>query len=97
MSWSSEELARYGASGAFVNIAPYLDTSASNLKTLLTEEVPDGLKPITMDDGGIYGMPWVMTDKPQTNARFYLNRNWLKNAARDHRRPDQGIQRVQDH
>lgn len=42
VSWSSEELARYGASGAFVNIAPYLDTSASNLKTLLTEEVPDG-------------------------------------------------------
>ena len=80
VSWSSEELARYGASGAFVNIAPYLDTSASNLKTLLTEEVPDGLKSITMDDGGIYGMPWVMTDKPQTNARFYLNKNWLKNA-----------------
>lgn len=21
-----------------------------------------------------------MTDKPQTNARFYLNKNWLKNA-----------------
>ena len=80
VSWSSEELARYGASGSFVNIAPYLDTSASNLKTLLTEEVPDGLKSITMDDGGIYGMPWVMTDKPQTNARFYLNKNWLKNA-----------------
>ena len=80
VSWSSEELARYGATGEFVNIAPYLDTSASSLKTLLTDEVKDGLKSITMDDGGIYGMPWVMTDKPQTNARFYLNKNWLKNA-----------------
>ena len=73
VSWSSEELARYGATGEFVNIAPYLDTAASSLKTLLTNEVKDGLKSITLDDGGIYGMPWVMTDKPQTNARFYLN------------------------
>ena len=80
VGWSSDELARYGASGAFVNIAPYLDTAATNLKTLLTEEVKDGLKSITMDDGGIYGMPWVMTDKPQANARYYINNNWLKSA-----------------
>jgi putative aldouronate transport system substrate-binding protein len=78
-SWSTEELMSYGSQGAFVNLAPYLDEYAPNLKTLLTDEVQGGLAAVTMPDGGIYGTPWVMTDLPQENARFYLNKTWLKN------------------
>ncbi len=79
VSWSSEELMNYGAQGAFVNLAPYMDECAPNLKALLTDEVSGGIAAITMPDGGIYGTPWVMTDRPQANARFYLNKNWLTN------------------
>ena len=79
VSWTTEELMNYGSNGEFVNIAPYLDSHAPNLKKLLTEEVKGGLAACTMPDGGIYSMPWVMTDLPQENARFYLNRNWLNN------------------
>ena len=80
VTWTTEELTRYGSEGAFVNIAPYMDTCTPNLKKLLTEEVKGGLAAVTMTDGGIYSMPWVMTDRPQMNARFYLNKNWLENA-----------------
>ena len=79
VSWSTEELMNYGSQGQFVNIAPFMDEHAPNLKKLLTEEVEGGLAACTMPDGGIYAMPWVMTDLPQENARFYLNKNWLNN------------------
>ena len=80
VTWTTEELTRYGGEGAFVNIAPYMDTCTPNLKKLLTDEVSGGLAAVTMTDGGIYSMPWVMTDRPQMNARFYLNKNWLEAA-----------------
>lgn len=80
VTWTTEELTRYGGEGAFVNIAPYMDTCTPNLKKLLTDEVNGGLAAVTMTDGGIYSMPWVMTDRPQMNARFYLNKNWLEAA-----------------
>ena len=70
VTWTTEELTRYGGEGAFVNIAPYMDTCTPNLKKLLTDEVNGGLAAVTMTDGGIYSMPWVMTDRPQMNARF---------------------------
>lgn len=80
VSWSTEDLTKYGGQGVFVNLKPYLDSCAPNLKKLLTTDVKGGLAAITMADGNIYSTPWVMTDLPQTNARFYLNKNWLKAA-----------------
>ena len=78
IGFSTDELNRYGSGGTFVNIAPYMDEYAPNLKSLL-ESVEGGIASVTMPDGGIYSMPWVMTDLPQANLRYYINKNWLEN------------------
>ncbi len=79
VTWTTDDLTRYGSQGAFVNIQPYLDSDAPNLKTALTKTVDGGLAACTMSDGGVYSMPWIMTDKPQMNLRYYLNKDWLDN------------------
>jgi len=81
VTWTNDELNKYGSQGLFTNIQPYIDKDAPNLKKLLTQDVKGGLASITMPDNGIYSMPWVMTDLPQANARFYLNKNWLTAAS----------------
>lgn len=78
IGFSTDELNRYGSEGTFVNIAPYMDEYAPNLKSLL-ESVEGGIASVTMPDGGIYSTPWVMTDLPQANLRYYINKNWLEN------------------
>lgn len=81
VTWTNDELNKYGSQGLFVNIQPYIQKDAPNLEKLLTQDVKGGLASITMPDKGVYSMPWVMTDLPQANARFYLNKNWLKAAS----------------
>lgn len=78
ITFSTDELNRYGSEGIFVNIAPYMDEYAPNLKALL-ESIEGGIASCTMPDGGIYSMPWVMTDLVQANLRYYINQNWLDN------------------
>jgi len=79
IGFSTEELIRYGSEGGFVNIKPYMDEYAPNLKSLL-ESVNGGMQSCTMPDGGTYSMPWVMTDLPQMNLRYWINKNWLAKA-----------------
>ncbi len=76
VTWTTEELTRYGGEGAFVNIAPYMDTCTPNLKKLLTDEVNGGLAAVTMIDGGIYSMPWVY-DGPAADERAFLSEQKL--------------------
>lgn len=82
IGFSTDELNRYGAEGSFVNIAPYMEEYAPNVNALLSE-IPGGKAAMTMPDGGIYSMPWLMTDLPQMNVRYYLNKNWLKTVGKD--------------
>lgn len=78
ITFTTDELNRYGSEGTFVNIAPYMEEYAPNLASLL-DSIEGGLASVTMPDGGIYSMPWVMTDLPQMNIRYYINQNWLDN------------------
>ncbi len=78
INFTTDELNRYGSEGTFVNLATYMDEYAPNLKALL-ESIEGGMASVTMPDGGIYSMPWVMTDLPQANLRYYINQNWLDN------------------
>ncbi len=78
IGFTTDELNRYGSEGTFVNIAPYMEEYAPNLASLL-DSIEGGLASVTMPDGGIYSMPWIMTDLPQMNLRYYINQNWLDN------------------
>lgn len=79
IGFSVDDLIRYGSQGSFVNLVPYMDQYAPNLKSLL-ESIDGGIAACTMPDGGIYSMPWVMTDMVQANLRYWINKNWLEAA-----------------
>lgn len=57
VGFSNYDLARYGEDGTFIDLTPYLtEEYMPNLSKIL-EDNPDVKKAITMEDGGIYGLP----------------------------------------
>lgn len=57
VGFSNYELTNYGEDGTFIDLTPYLtEEYMPNLAKIL-EENPDIVSAITMDDGGIYGLP----------------------------------------
>ena len=57
VGFSNYDLSNYGADGTFINLAPYInDTYMPNLSKILKEN-PEIKTAITMNDGGIYGLP----------------------------------------
>ena len=57
IGFSNYELTNYGGDGTFLDLTPYLtEEYMPNLSKIL-EENPDIKEAITMEDGGIYGLP----------------------------------------
>lgn len=79
IGFTTEELIRYGADGGFIDISPYMDEHAPNVKKVL-EGINGGMQSCTMPDGGVYSLPWIMDDLSQTTLRYWINKNWLEAA-----------------
>lgn len=82
IGFTTDELNRYGSEGSVVNIAPYLEEYMPNVNALL-EDIEGARAAVTMPDGGIYSVPWFMTDLPQMNLRYLINKNWLKRVGKE--------------
>ena len=57
VGFSNYDLSNYGSDGTFIDLTPYInDTYMPNLSKILKEN-PEIKTAITMNDGGIYGLP----------------------------------------
>lgn len=57
VGFSNYDLATYGADGTFIDLTPYLTEEYMPNLTKILEEHPEIKAAITMEDGGIYGLP----------------------------------------
>ncbi|MCD7807087.1 MAG: extracellular solute-binding protein, partial [Lachnospiraceae bacterium] len=57
VGFSNYDLAEYGADGTFIDLTPYITEEYMPNLTRILEEHPEIRSAITMDDGGIYGLP----------------------------------------
>lgn len=57
VGFSNYDLANYGEDGTFVDLTPYINEETMPNLTAILEEHPEIRAAITMDDGGIYGLP----------------------------------------
>ena len=57
VGFSNYDLMNYGDDGTFINLAPYINEQYMPNLTKILKENPDVRAAITMDDGGIYGLP----------------------------------------
>lgn len=57
IGFSNYNLANYGADGTFIDLTPYLTEEYMPNLTAILEEHPEIKAAITMEDGGIYGLP----------------------------------------
>lgn len=57
VGFSNYDLVTYGADGTFIELTPYLTEEYMPNLTKILEEHPEIRAAITMDDGGIYGLP----------------------------------------
>lgn len=57
VGFSNYDLAQYGDDGTFIDLTPYITEEYMPNLTAILEEYPDIRSAITMDDGGIYGLP----------------------------------------
>ena len=55
--FSNYDLANYGADGMFIDLTPYITEDIMPNLTKILNEHPEIRAAITMDDGGIYGLP----------------------------------------
>ena len=74
---SAANLQKYGAQGAIVDLAPYLEEYAPNFWAY-AQENPDVLAAVTTPDGQIYSLP-AIADAPATrmNKKLYYNKVWM--------------------
>lgn len=57
VGFSNYDLANYGADGMFIDLTPYITADVMPNLTKILDEHPEIRAAITMDDGGIYGLP----------------------------------------
>ncbi len=57
VGFSNYELSNYGSDGTFIDLTPYLTSECMPNLSKILEENPDIKEAITMEDGGIYGLP----------------------------------------
>jgi len=57
VGFSNYDLARYGDDGTFLDLTPYLTPDIMPNLCAVLEEHPEIRAAVTMDDGGIYGLP----------------------------------------
>ncbi|MBQ7994240.1 MAG: extracellular solute-binding protein [Solobacterium sp.] len=57
VGFSNYDLANYGADGMFIDLTPYINNDVMPNLTKILDEHPEIRAAITMDDGGIYGLP----------------------------------------
>ncbi|MCD7752433.1 MAG: substrate-binding domain-containing protein [Lachnospiraceae bacterium] len=57
VGFSNYDLTEYGEDGTFIDLTPYLTEEYMPNLTKVLEEHPEIRSAITMDDGGIYGLP----------------------------------------
>lgn len=57
VGFSNYELTNYGEDGTFIDLTPYLTEEYMPNLVKILEENPEIVSAITMDDGGIYGLP----------------------------------------
>lgn len=65
-------------SGLFEDLAPLIETSAPNIKTMFEEEPDTKVLAQTME-GEIYGIPKFQGKWPETNTVMFINQKWLDN------------------
>ena len=73
---TTAETEAYYASGALIDLKPYLSEYAPNLSALLAAH-PDWEKAITLPGGAIVALPTI--NEIQNNNAAWINTNWLKN------------------
>ncbi len=77
------DLTRYATDGAFLNIKPYMDNYAPNLKDTLAR-YDDVKRSITLPDNGIYGYPDILdADTQNMGNKLFFNKKWLDAAGLD--------------
>lgn len=77
---SVEETERYYASGALIDLKPYIASCMPNLAALL-EAHPDWEAAITLPNGAIAALPTINT--LQNNNAIWINKTWLDNLGLD--------------
>ncbi len=77
ISFTSDELTKYGEQGILRPINNLIENYAPNFKKVLDEN-PDVKKGITMLDGNIYSLPYLVTATPSRfGMKMFVNRKWL--------------------
>lgn len=67
---------KYGPEGVFIDLKPYIDDYAPNLKKRMAEH-PEIESAITAMDGNIYGLPAYIRTSTQNPWICYMNAEWL--------------------
>ena len=76
---SRDSVIKWGKAGLVLDIAPYLDEYAPNIKAMF-EKYPDVRKSNMTEDGKIYLLPVVYDYKPYLVSRtMQINTRWLEN------------------
>lgn len=70
------EITKYSQEKAFAPITPYLEEYAPNLSHQM-EEMQNLRSTITMNDGEIYGFPYLVTASPAQTIPMFYNTKWL--------------------
>ncbi|NOU90132.1 extracellular solute-binding protein [Paenibacillus sp. LMG 31460] len=79
VGFTGAELTKYGGQGMFLPLNDLIDKYAPNFKKLLDEN-PDVKKGVTMPDGKIYSLPYLITATPsRLSNKIFVNQKWLSN------------------
>ena len=79
-SFTTSEIAKFGAEGIFIDLTELIDTYGTNIKWATEEWVPGSLAAATLPDGAIYTLPYVnMGNLVYSDMRCWLNQAWLDN------------------
>lgn len=74
---SSLELTRYGSQGLLIPLNDLIEKYAPNFKKIMDEN-PDVKKAVTMADGNIYSLPYLVTATPsRLPYKMFVNQKWL--------------------
>lgn len=77
---SESDLLLYGADGALIALNDLIDKYAPNVKAVF-EADPTVKQTITMSDGNIYSLPYIMNcDSPRLQNKLFLNLDWMEKA-----------------
>ncbi|MGI6691661.1 MAG: hypothetical protein ACOX63_12615 [Christensenellales bacterium] len=77
-SFSTSEIAKFGAEGIFIDLNELVDTYGTNIKWAIEEWVPGTRAAATLPDGSLYTLPYVNKGNlVYSDMRTWINQAWL--------------------